>query len=339
MRVYLLYFYFLLSFILFPHTTHAKITDLRASGPLQTRLQNPLYLQFLTLPIESAQTLNQNQYETFFQTAFSNVFELEVSGTTVLRFDMEMWRQALTFKYGITDNIETGIELPFIINGGGFLDGSLNWYHDFWGLPNSGRELVPNNEFAFTLIQNGQTLIDYPSTLFGLSDVILRAKYLFLTSPSWKFAFSPAIKIPIGSSTKGFSSGHFDFGAEILAEKRLRRFHFVTQVGLVYVTGHKFLEPILKKTFVQFGQSAEFQIIDGLSLITQLTGNSTLFKNISANDLSKIALDLNVGFAGNFPLVHPFLDELFYQFSFGEDITSTGPSVDFTTFFLIGVRY
>ena len=339
MRNEQLFNFLLLAFIVFSIPAHAKITDLRSSGPLQTRVQNPLSLQFLTLPIESAQTLNKNQYETFFQTAFSNVFEYEISGTTTLRFDMEMWRQALTFKYGITDTIEVGVELPFITNGSGFLDGFLNWYHDFWGLPNSGREIVPNNEFAFTLTQNGQTLIDHPSTPFGFSDTILRAKYLFLTSPSWKLAFSPAIKVPLGSSSKGLSSGHFDFGAQILAEKRLRRFHFVTQLGFVYVTGHDFLESILKKAFVQFGQSAEFQILDGLSLVAQLTGNSVLFKNVSADDLSKIALDLNIGFAGNFPLEHPFLDELFYQFSFGEDVTSTGPSADFTTFFLIGVRY
>lgn len=321
--------------------SHARITDSRSYGPLKTRVQNPLYLQFITLPIESAQTLNATQFETELQTAYSNVFEFEPAGlgNTSMRIDMEQWRTALTLGYGVTDNFDVKLEIPFVSTTAGFLDGFVQWYHNLFGFPNGGRSLVPNHEYRNQIVQNGTTIADYPASALGPSDMILRGKYLLPLDWPVKVALVPALKIPTGTITKGFSSGNLDLGSTVLVEKNLRRFHFVSQLGGAWISGHNSLESILKKYLVQFGQSAEWQIADGVSLIAQLTGNSSLFKNVSADELKKIALDLNIGLAGSFPLEHEYFDEFYYQFSFGEDVIGYGPSVDFTTLFLVGVRY
>lgn len=329
----------LLVFFLISVPSHARITDPRPYGPLKVRTQNPLYQQFITLPIESAQTLNAHQFETEIQTTHSNVFELEIVGQTQLRFDMEQWRTIFTMGYGITDNLDVKIELPFVNSTAGFLDGFVQWYHNLFGLPNGGREFFPNYEYRFELSQNGTQLFSHSASGFGPADMLVRSKYLLPFDWPVKVALVPTIKIPTGKITSGLSSGNFDLGGHILVEKNLRRFHFVSQLGGAWISGHDHLDPILKNYFIQFGQSAEWQIADGVSLIAELTGNTPLFKNVSADELSTILLDLNVGFAGSFPLEHPYLDELYYQFSFGEDLIGTGPSVDFATLFLVGVRY
>lgn len=320
----------------------ARILDRRAYGPLKTRVQNPLYLQLLALPIESAQTLNKTQMQAEIQTTFSNVFEYRTAGSTQLTFDMEIWRTALTYEYGITDNLDLKIELPFLSTTGGFLDSFIQGYHNAFGFPNGGREREPNGQYRFLLINNGVTLVDDPSSSLGLSDMTLRAK--FLIPEAWhrlpvKIAVAPYVKLPTGKVTNGFSSGHADFGGALLVEAAYRRFHFVTQAGVVIISGHDKIESILNDAFFQFGQSVEFQILDGLSAIAQFTGNTSAFTNVSAGELTDIALDLNVGVAGSFVLNHRILDEFYYQFSFGEDVTGLGPSVDFSLLFMAGVRY
>lgn len=324
----------------FPPFSHARLTTPHASGPLKTRVQNPLYLQFITQPIESTQTLKKKHFETSLETAFSNIFEFEpTGGSTSMRIDMEQWRTALTLGYGVRDNLDLKLEIPFISSSAGFLDGFVQGYHGLFGFPNGGRNRVPDYEYRFQLTHNGTALTNHQASPFGPSDMILRGKYLLPIAWPVKVAVVPALKIPTGKITGGLSSGHFDLGATVLVEKNLKRFHFVSQLGGAWINGHNNMEVILKKYLVQFGQSAEWQIADGVSLIAQLTGNTSLFKDVRADELTKIALDLNIGFAGTFPLKEHYFDEFYYQFSFGEDVIGYGPSVDFTTLFLVGVRY
>lgn len=335
--------FFVLSIALLLATpAQSRVVNHSTYGPLKTRVQNPLYLQLLALPIEAAQPLNKKEMQAEIQTTFSNVFEYRTTGNTQLTFDMELWRTALTYEYGISDNLDLKIELPFLSTSGGFLDGFVQSYHNAFGFPNGGREREPNGQYRFLLINNGVTLFDDPSSPFGLSDMTLRAK--FLLPQSWhhlpiKIAVAPYIKLPTGKITNGFSSGYTDFGAALLIEASYRRFHFVTQAGTVIVSGHNKIDSILRNAFLQFGQSVEFQITNGLSAVAQLTGNTSAFTNVSATELNGVVLDLNLGVAGSVPLNHRIWDEIYYQLSFGEDITGRGPSVDFSLLFMAGVRY
>lgn len=333
---------FFLILIFLPILAHARITDWRSYGPLHTQTQNPLYLQFLAMPMEAPQTLDYHQFETYLHTTFSNVFEYDQSGSILINMDMEIWRTVLGLGYAITPDLDVFVEVPVISNGGGFLDSVIQSYHNLFNFPNGGRELVANNQFSYTVSQNGTTLFNHTATGFGLSDTTLRFKLnaSYVLPIPFELAIAPYIKIPTGSETKGLGSGHVDFGLSLFAHKNfLRRFHSFTQVGIVVLGGHTTLDALLKPTYFNFGQSFEYQIVNGLSALIQLTGSSPAFKNRDNDDLSKVAMDFNVGVAGTLPLKHKFLDEFFYQWSFGEDILSTGPSVDFSVFFLTGVRY
>lgn len=339
-RMYFFAVFFVFFFI--PVFVQARITDWRSYGPLHTQIQNPLHLQFLAMPMEDPQTLEYRQFETYLHTTFSNVFEYDQSGSILINMDMEIWRTVLGLGYAITPDLDVFVEVSVISNGGGFLDGMIQGYHSLFNFPNGGRELVANNQFSHTLSQNGTTLFNHAATGFGFSDTTLRFKLnaSYVLPIPFEFAMAPYIKIPTGSETKGLGSGHVDFGLSFFAHKKfLRRFHSFTQLGMVVLGSHDALGALLKPTYFNFGQSFEYQIVNGLSALIQLTGSSPAFKNRDNDDLSKMIMDFNVGVAGAFPLNHKILDEFFYQGSFGEDILSTGPSVDFSVFFLTGVRY
>lgn len=318
----------------------AKILDLHHSGPLQTRTQNPLYLLFVVTPWESPHTINRGQWETTLNTTFSNIFEYDQSGNTRLNIDMELWRTAIGVTYGLSDNIDVKIEIPMISNSGGFLDPFIQWYHNTLGVPNGGRQLVANDQFTYTLSQNGTTLINASACDLCLSDISIRFKYhIDQTFLPLDLAIAPIFKLPTGAKSHGLSSGHFDGGLSFLAQKSLKRFHLTTQLGLGVLGGHEALDPILRSTYFSFGQSIEFQINNALAVVGQLTGNTGVFHGVDGSPLSSLVLDLNIGFTGNIVLEHSWLDEFTYQLSFGEDVLGFGPSVDFSTLFSVGVRY
>lgn len=319
----------------------ARIADLRSYGPLTTRSQNPLYLQFLALPMEAPTTLNRGQFETTVSTTFSNTFEFSPATNTTVNLDMETWRHAVSIGWGVTDAIDVKVEIPFVTGSGGFLDSFVQWYHGFVGVPNGGREFVANGLFTYSVSQGGTTLASHSSRGLAFSDMTLRGKIeisQYLKLPL-KLAVAPYVKLPTGSTASGFSSGHLDAGLSVIAQLDFFRFHLFEQAGFVYVGGHDTLAGIMRPVFFTFGQGFEFQWADGFSTIVQLTGNTPLFKNTDAPELSEIILDLNVGFAGSFVLQDMPFDELFYQASFSEDVMGSGPSTDFSALFLVGVRY
>jgi hypothetical protein len=310
-------------------------------GPLQTRSQNPLYLQLLALPMEAPHTLQRREVETTLHTTFSNVFEHNITGNTLLNLDMELWRTALVFGYGLGRRIDIKIELPFVTNGGGFLDGFVQDFHDTFGFPDGGRELVDENQFRYTLIQNSVELFNHDTQFFGLADLVVRIKIFILETRQLPVhvALIPYVKFPIGRQSQGLSSGRFDAGLALLAQKSWGDFSVTSHVGGVILGGHKSIDNLLRRGFVSFGQSIEYRIVSHLALIVQLTGNTSAFQNVEGTPLSDIVLDLNIGAAGAWVLRRDSKTQFFYQVSFTEDVLSKGPSVDFSVFFLVGVRY
>jgi hypothetical protein len=320
---------------------HANTTLTQTPKPLFVRTQNPLYLLHLAMPMETPVTLDEGEWQTELNTTFSNVFEYDMFGNTQTDVDLEMWRTTLSTTYGLTDLLDVRIDVPVVSNGGGFLDNFLQGYHNLFGFPNAGREIVSNNRFAYQVTHNGTTLADYASTLDGLGDITLRVKRFIPASTKIPFALSVAsyLKIPTGSTVHGLGSGHFDAGVSLFAQKTWDRWSMTSQLGGVLIDNRTDLEPILKHGFIALGQSVEYQIADWISTIVQLSGSTPLFKQTDNDDLNKIPLDLNIGAAGTVPLWHGPFKEFFYQVSFAEDILCAGPSVDLSVLFLGGVKF
>jgi len=310
-------------------------------GPLQTRSQNPLYLQWLALPMEAPPTLRRGQIETIAHTTFSNLFDLSTTGNTLLDTDMELWRTAFVLGYGFGRHVDIRVELPFITTSGGFLDGFVQNFHHTFGFPNGGREQVADYRFSYRMSQSGVSLFNHDSQTFSLSDVVLRGKFFVpqsITLPI-DLAVLPYIKFPTGQQSQGLSSGHLDGGLAVLAQKSWGGLSLTTQVGGVILGGHEDLDDFLRAGFFSFGLSIEYRIVQWLAIIGQLTGNTSAFQNLENTPLSEIVLDLNIGVAGVFPLGRDHKTELFYQVSFTEDVLSKGPSVDFSVFLLAGLRF
>ena len=102
---------------------HSAIaSEYAPKGPLTLRNQNPIYLQFLNIEPTRAVTLKHREFAFRIDNAYSNTYEHGLSSTNEEIFDMESLRTALHFNYGVYDEMEIGIEIPFLRFDTGFLE-------------------------------------------------------------------------------------------------------------------------------------------------------------------------------------------------------------------------
>lgn len=329
----------LLICLVLPSVLWAK--DYPAFGPVTTRSQNPFYLQTINLTPTNTRVFPRGTLSMRVDSAYSNIFESGSSSTYELMADMELWRLALHSDYSLRDDLEIGVEIPFIQTWGGFLDSFIQGFHNFFGFPNAGRERVGNNQFSFYLKDAaGQPVYSKESQNMDLGDISVHIKHHILDEKK----FNPALawffdfKFPSGNESKGLSSGGTDFGLGLALEKSYKRVHGYLNAGY-YVSGRSdVLQTYSEDVFFSYMAALEVTLLPTWSVMAQINGGTPLYKNTGIDSWDGVPLDLIVGFKGEEEKVFDDMN-LLWQFGFSEDVTSAGPSIDFSIFLSIGFRF
>ena len=314
--------------------------DYAGQGPLITRTQQPVYLQMVNLNPDRAITLPPGLLELRVDSAYSNVFERQSNPTYFVDLDMEVWRIGWVATYGLTENLDAGIELPLLHFNGGFLDAFIQDYHNFFGFPNGGREKVPNGTFTYQVQENGQTRYRVGSQDLNIGDITLFLKNQLLVEEdvlpavAWRCGF----KFPSGDPDKGMGSGNAGFGFGAAIEKSYKKIHGYLNLNYLVEGGNELIENLMGTQSFDFALAGEWSFSDRLSALIQLTGGTPRLDNTGLPEWDGVPMDLIVGLKGDVPAGR-FANPFFWQFGFSEDVLAKGPSVDFTVYMTIGVRF
>lgn len=320
-------------------TAHARRWE--GFGPIVSRNQNPVYLQTLSLTPQRAEVLNEGVLELRIDSAYSNLFEKASNARADLNLDMEFWRLAIRTDYGVMPGLQIGIEVPLVNSWGGFLDSFIQDFHNFFGFPNGGRDTVPNNEFHYTFDAGGQRRFNFPSTRLGLGDISLRVKGQLigedddLPAISW---FSE-LKFPTGKQSRGWGNGSPDFGFGMAMDVTWKRLHGYFNWGYYVTGGNSYYQDYMYNQMFAYMAAGEISIIDSLSVVVQLSGSTPLLHGTGLDVWDGVPLDLIIGFKGEERDLLGEWGDLLWQVGFSEDVTSRGPSVDFTVYMSIGFRF
>lgn len=305
--------------------------DHPSHGPFSLRSQNPLYLLFLTPRPERARVLPAGQLRLSARGPYSNMFERESNAATGVSvdLDMELFRPSFLLEWGFARDWEFGLELPFLHFEGGFLDAFVQDFHRFFGVPNAGREQVPNGRFSYAVRQGANVLYETGTQDFQLSDVVLHVKRRFLEESHAVAALTGTLylKLPTGKKQQGMGSGAPDIGFNLAAEKNYKRIHGYTNLGAVLLgTSDIGLDPFLNSFLWTWMVGLEVTAWSHhLGVIAQLQGDGSLFDSTGVQALDQGTLMLTIGVAGQ---EGPWG----WKVAFAEDPTGDGPTVDFTTY-------
>lgn len=118
--------------------------------------------------------LGRGRSETRLTLDFTNEYVQEGScAAECVTLDGETARLRYTYRVGLGAGWDFALEVPYLDAGGGFLDGWIEDWHGWFGLPNGGRELAPQDRYRFRYERNGVVLLDETRGYDGLGDATL----------------------------------------------------------------------------------------------------------------------------------------------------------------------
>lgn len=294
-----------------------------AYGPFRVTERNPLYRLYLTPRGASADPVADGRLEVRSAWSYSNILEVSNSPTHIQYFDLERLTTTVSAAYGVTPSLDVGLRVASQANGGGFLDGFIRGWHDFFGFSNGARDRIEDGLYGVFLQKDGEERLDIPSGT-RLEDLRLFATWAALgeTGGPGRLSLRGTLKVPTGSSA--VSTGRVDAGLELLARRSWGKAHLHGSLGVVTLNAPDELEPFTSDHALTWSLAVEYRLFSKVSALAQLLGTSRYVGGFGDSELDQVPVNLVLGAAGEVG------DDWFWEASFAEDPVPNGPSVDFT---------
>jgi len=193
--------------------------------PFQSSNQSPLIRVFGLPAIGSAFVVPTGRFEGTLTSDITNNFAPDFSTTEEVMLDGETYRFNLAVRYGIAPGFQIGIDIPYLANSGGFLDGFIEGFHDTFGLSQGMRKSYPRNRILYQYSQNGTTKVLADESSSGIGDIRLSGAWQLYqegTEEPRAVALHASIKLPTGNSNRLFGSGSTDFALWLTASHDYR---------------------------------------------------------------------------------------------------------------------
>jgi len=285
---------------------------LKPHGPVPIKNYHPLYMYFNTAMPDKAETLAAGKYLMDIDYTASNVVlkQHDINEANYLQLDMEIQRVSLDLKYGLSDELELGLEVPFLAFTGGYLDGFVEGFEDiFKGFtsPAFRKDTEKGGySYIYRYAQSGgasQTLVNQGSGGEGIGDIVLSLKANILKESEVLPAISPRIvaKLPTGDDSKLLGSGELVYGLGVLMDKQLGDYLFgYLNLDVVNTEVPPAFSPIqgMEDYVIHLVLGYEYFYAERLSTIFQFYYGTTPYPNVS-DAMTAIAHDpisITIGF-------------------------------------------
>jgi hypothetical protein len=210
------------------------------------------------------------------------------------------------FFYGITPNLDLGLAVSAISYTGGRLDDTIFDFHNELGYGQQGRNYVPDDGFQIVFGADGHdpiVVLDGAGQR-GFSDPSLHLRYAFpARSNGWQYGISAGIKAPLASTEKFLSSGGWDFGLQLVADRRFERNALIVNLSVVKPGNFEQTEielPLLPALHVSWIHL--FKRMPRTRLMLQALVAEHPFRKVVDSDLSELETQLTLALKWNTPL-------------------------------------
>ena len=234
--------------------------------------------------------------------------------------------------YAINKNWEIGCMWRIISYYGGFMDAFTQNFHNLFGFPNAGRELVPQNEVVIDLRTNNGIDLKLDHATVGFGDIDLWGKYNFFRSRYIDSAFQFGVKLPTGNLQQVTGSESPDFTAGLLMDiYPIKYLSLFFQTGIVVPLNS--IVPAKYQPFPMFNALAAIEIspLRFFSIVAQMNirtspvcGDNKIKNNLGiiADKVGSVQTNLLVGVVFQYK-------QWRFQIYFEED-TFTNTGTDYT---------
>jgi hypothetical protein len=207
--------------LLVPLSFPPALVGAEGFGPFPVRNFQAFQQLVLSLPGDRAAVVKPGTIDVRLELAETASIYNDTTPPINVTVKFETLRSGLFLRYGATDKLELGLEIPVLYRYQGFMNGAITTTERATTGLNPDRDALKNTNFVFNVTRNGQTIMSGGPGAMGLGDTTLMSKYQLLTEGAAMPAvsFRGAVKLPTGDQSAFFGSGSPDFGLGLAAEK------------------------------------------------------------------------------------------------------------------------
>jgi hypothetical protein len=284
------------------------------------RNHNP-FLQVFGLPaFETAVAVADGETAVHVDFDIANHAEENLTPTESITIDGESYYLTLAARYGISDKLALGVDIPFVGHAGGFLDAPIENWHDLWGMSNSKRD-GPRNELEFRYDNPQAGSYALASGAFGLGDIRLNAAMPLYKSAEYgrEAGIRLGLKLPTGDANELRGSGAMDYSVSLYAADSgvfgTQNVNVSAVAGVLILGAGDVLPEIQQDTVAFGGIAAAWHATDRFGISTELYAQSAYYDS-ELEEIGKQSVQFAFGgsyvFQGNgLRLSFALIEELF----------------------------
>jgi len=250
-------------------------------GPLSVRSQSAFQSLRLGILPRTPSTLARGQHQLRLGATWANQwanddssFDPENDEYGRYLLDYESLDANISYAYGLSDTIQLEAEYEQRWRFGGVMDSFVQGFHDLFGLDQSGRDLVPRNQFRILLDPYGDgSGVDLGS---GFSGTFAR-NLLFTFQhnvtcgtaiwPAFSYAVTGRYAVGDVGETEG---GAWDIALSVAASRRFGKFYAYLTLGYAWYSSDAFYGIELEDTQFTVLAAGEWRFKPRMSLILQI---------------------------------------------------------------------
>ncbi|MGK5092600.1 DUF3187 family protein [Deltaproteobacteria bacterium TL4] len=355
-------------------------------GPLELRSQYPVTQRFLSMYPENTATVGEGQLYTSYRATLANTFinsegftsdlthQPQITATEVRRglevtdfydpdlkgnvitqgfrvyIDVESLQQLIRFKYGLTDSLEIGFELPLFSFNGGSTDSMVEGLHDLIGIGNEGgagayRSLSEQNRYDFYVVKDGEFIVKAQEPFESVpGDLVTGLKWNMIEGG----AFVPAFTLKLSYKFSTFQSDKQElvtnkkahWGYYLLLSKGFKEWVVYLGKGKSILTGESTYAKELRHDFI----AMEYRFNENFSFVFQSVTQSSIFPREDAA-LPRGSYQDGASFSISSPTsvlaagLKSWIGDFFIELGMVEDYSQAGNETDVVFYSELGVLW
>ena len=258
---------------------------LAAGGAMPALATEPLYVKNLSLVAglsglpsqRDAATADSGTLVAALHSSLANQYVADSNSDEFLNFDGETLRFALELRYGLAENWDVQLEVPWLDHSGGNLDDSIDDWHDLWGMPDGGRDDVPTDLLDYRYANRQGAGFSLQDSTSGLGDISLSLTHAFYTKKSSVASVVLGYKFSTGDEDDFLGSGGDDafvalrFSGPQLSDLPLS---WHGQVGYLRAGDSDVLGDVQEQDLWFAGLAVDWQVAERWSLIAQVDSHA-----------------------------------------------------------------
>ena len=185
--------------------------------------------------------------------------------------DFELGLLDISFQYKFSSQWGAYVVLSGVHYGGGFLDGTIESFHDLLGFSDFGRPAVVKNGTSYILdLKNSEVALFEAPTSGGYLDPTIGLRYSGLTlGKDWKVILEAAAKVPVSGRRDLLSTGRTDYGLQMTLQNFGDNHAWYLAGSAVYYAGSPNFAPNDSKVIPTILVGYERRLTDNTHVILQ----------------------------------------------------------------------